>query len=167
MSRRAQSPRVKASRPGAGISKDPGLNPDQLKLLMTGSELQRSITHSWDGPLDMAPGDTKELNKLWERKEYEAKRSDYSDEHGAGLYDSLKSRGYEGKPLLLNDYDVFTDAGVHVPARGIMDGHHRIAAAAALEREGKQVYIPIVHQDLRVGDDDWDLPITPSMLESE
>jgi hypothetical protein len=55
-------------RPGAGISKDPGLNPDQLKMLMTGKELQRSITHSYDAPLDMTPGDPTELNALWERK---------------------------------------------------------------------------------------------------
>lgn len=168
MSRRAQSPRVKASRPGAGISTDPGLNPDQLKLLMTGSELQKTITHSYDAPLDMEPGDASTLNDLWSRKEAESRRrpGEWLQPHGSGVYDSLKARGYEGEPLRLHDYNVFTDAGVHVPARGVMDGHHRVAAAAALEREGQQIYIPVVHQDSRLEDDDWDLPITPSMLES-
>ena len=159
------SRRIKAVRPGAGISKDPGLNPDQLKMLMTGKELQRSITHSWDAPLDMTPGDPTELNALWEKKTFEAKQP--RGVHGAGIYSSLKSRGYEGAPLRLHDYNVFTNAGYEVPARGVMDGHHRIAAAAALEDEGKQVYIPVTHEDSRIGGDDWDLPITPSMLESK
>lgn len=158
------SRRIKAVRPGAGISKDPGMNPDQLKLLMTGTELQRSITHSYDAPLDMEPGDPKALGELWEQKTAEAKRREGSwGTHGAGVYDSIKQRGYQGEPIKLHDYDVFTNAGYMTPARGIMDGHHRVAAAAALEKEGQQVYIPVEH--VAQGEDPWDKPITPSFFE--
>lgn len=155
------SRRIKAMRPGGGVTKDPGMNPDQLKLLMTGSELQRSITHSYDAPLDMEPGDPEALGELWEGKTYEAKQP--RGVHGAGVYDSIKQRGYQGEPIKLYDYDVFTNAGYTVPARGVMDGHHRVAAAAALEKEGQQVYIPVEH--VAQDEDPWDKPITPSFFE--
>lgn len=146
MSRRNTSPRIKAVRPGAGVSKDPGLNPDQLKMLMTGSELMRTINYSADAEYY---GET--IPDMWERKESESRspiiagiKPEYQ-RHGAGVYQSIKQKGYEGEPinLVLSNYE--DPVRGQVKSSQVWDGHHRIAAAAALEKEGNQVYIPVEH----------------------
>lgn len=145
MARGVNRGKIKAVRPGAGVSMDPGLNPDQLKMLMTGSELKNQITYSPDVKPDrLTPsGEPESLEGMWPYKLGEAKRpinsvNNPGDGYGQGVYDSIKEKGYQGNPLVLR----------HHPEKGkfIEDGHHRVAAADALEQEGTPVYIPVVHQ---------------------
>ena len=116
------------------------LSPRQFPLFMTGVEIQNSVTHS----IDQREGES--LSDMWNRKAVEAKRPATegstvpdSPQHGAGVYDSLKQSGWQSPSseiwLTHNNDQVRMGAG-----------HHRVAAAAALEREeGKQVFIPIEH----------------------
>lgn len=122
---------------------NPGLNPDQLKLLMTGSEIKNQITYSpdVDPARATASGDPESLEGLWPYKLWEAKKP--IDEvnlpgGGHGVYDSLKEKGYQGNPIVLRHS---ADLGTF-----ITDGHHRVAAAAELDREGNSVYIPVEHR---------------------
>lgn len=151
MSRRNNAPKAKAMRPGAGVTKDPGMNPDQLKMLMTGRELKNTITYSDDADEDGPEG----LRSMWDDKLDESKASPNSGTHGKGVYESLLSRGYEGRALTV--YHVDKDTFV-------LDGHHRIAAAADLERHGKPIYIPVEHELSDIGSHYWDKPISFSMF---
>jgi hypothetical protein len=120
--------RIKAVRPGAGVSMSPGLNPDQLQLLMTGGELMRSITQSSDA----YGGES--MGEMWKRKEGESLVP--NQETGMSLSKSLKTHGYRGNTIKLYHSPGTTE---------ILDGHHRVAAAAALERQGTQIHIPVEH----------------------
>lgn len=108
-------------------------NPNQFKLFYGGQELQNTITESGD------MFDHENLDQMWDRKAEEAKVPGNVRGHGAGVYDSLKSQGYNGMPLTVSH----DRRGTYV-----YNGHHRIAAAAAIEREtGKNVWIPVEHND--------------------
>lgn len=117
------------------------INPDQLQLFMTGTELKSAITNS----IDRAP--MGRMSDMWKRKLRESKRSDMS--HGAGTYQSLAKHGWQGEGV-----DV-----MHVRKYGalpewdrtevsVSDAHHRIAAAADIEAKGKrQIFIPTNHDE--------------------
>lgn len=161
--------RIKATRPGGGISMNPGLNPDQLKLLMTGQEIKNQITHSYDVDPNRktASGEPETLSGLWDYKVEEAKSPQGSkDPHGhtvpgAGVYESIKKHGYRGEPIVIREY--------HAPTglvTGIYDGHHRVASAAKLEEEGQPVHIPVTHDFSGTNIDPWDIPISFSMFNS-
>lgn len=135
------------------------LNPNQLKLFMSGTEWQRSITDS----TDLSGRGADALSDLWAEKEAQARQpaafkvhdvqwrggrgqrvtigEARNSAHGAGLYDSMKERGYDPTvshgaaygPTILTEGEDFTQ----------WEGHHRVAAAAAVERDtGQPVYIP-------------------------
>jgi len=116
------------------------LNPDQLKLFMTGTEWQDFVTHSTDGPLE----------HIWPQKEQESRAPAASGRHGAGVYDSLKSEGYNhfkgvNSPATI----IFEESPDGKSVRHVQsEGHHRVAAAAAVERDtGKPVYLPTNYVD--------------------
>jgi hypothetical protein len=116
------------------------LNPNQLKLFMTGTEWKNSITHSTDGPLE----------HIWPQKEQEARSPESSGRHGAGVYDSLKENGFNhyknvNSPATI----IFEESPDGKSVRTVQsEGHHRVAAAAALEKDtGKQVFIPTNYVD--------------------
>lgn len=112
-----------------------GNHGEQLKLFMTGQEWKGYVTHSTDGP----------ISSLWEEKEA---RSKGKSGHGANVYESMRAHGYRQddapRPTV-----VFEKSPSGKKTRIVQsEGHHRVAAAAALERdEGKTVYIPTNYVD--------------------
>jgi hypothetical protein len=119
------------------------VNPNQLKLFMTGVEWQESVTHSTDGP----------ISTVWKDKSGEARVSaeDHSYRgapHGAGVYHSIREHGYRHDPSSPPTI-VLEDAPNGKSVRKVQsEGHHRIAAAADLEREGNRTsYIPTNYVD--------------------
>jgi hypothetical protein len=73
----------------------PGGEGQQLKLFMTGVELQDSITDSIDrNPIG---GFGRSLDDMWKSKLRQAKRPDTAMNHGAGVYKSIKDNGYVGR----------------------------------------------------------------------
>lgn len=113
-------------------------SPVQFKLFMTGTEWQAAITHSSDGPIE----------HVWQQKENESKAPASAGTHGAGVYDSIKEHGFDlsrgAAPNFILDE---TPNGKDLKfVQG--EGHHRVAAAAAIEREtGKPVYLPVNYID--------------------
>jgi hypothetical protein len=118
------------------------VNPDQFKLFMSGEEWKQSVTASTDGPID----------KVWPRKEAESKSArgrDMFGAHGAGVYDSMKKHGYN--PDVHDEGWNWSPPTILVNTDGRkkqFDGHHRVAAAAAIEREtGKPVWLPTNYEE--------------------
>lgn len=112
------------------------INPEQLALFYTATDLQKMLTRSVDR--DLSPmGGFESMEELWDRKLKESKKSS-PHAHGGGVYDSIKEKGYVGDKLVV----------VHVDAddKQISNGHHRIAAAAQIEKEtNKPIFIPVEH----------------------
>src|SRR5881394_3821248 len=107
---------------------------EQLPLFMSTSDLLGKATHLWDRQEGEA------TDSFWSRKEREARQphgtvtTDPEDDpgemaHGAGVYDSVKQHGMTSH-ILLDAEDIGGQE-----KWGIMDGYHRVAAAAAIERE--------------------------------
>jgi hypothetical protein len=132
---------------------------EQLKMLMTGTEIKNRVEDSYDrNPLystspyhdsygdpiplqDAGGGDAIEtMDEMWDRKLTESKQPQYTT-HGAGVYDSIKEHGFTrgASPITIN-----MDS-----AKGVVlnDGHHRVASAAALDKEGHENYIPVTHRE--------------------
>ena len=131
------------------------VEPVQLPLFMTGSEIIKSVTNSTDVLFPDAEG----FDKMWKTKTEESKRG-YKRGHGSGTYDSLKEHGWNPNKNLgempLNNKTHVTlrhlvrqnpDTGEYFTDIVMSDAHHRVAAAAELEREGKTVYVPVDHRN--------------------
>lgn len=123
------------------------VSPDQFKLFMTGPEWQGTVNHSFDRHTTDGSDEREPMNKLWARKETEARQPHDEWEHGSGVYDSMKRKGYRHH-LADGPGDIptiYAEGGRLTQG----EGHHRIAAAAALEREtGKPTYIPTNYERL-------------------
>jgi hypothetical protein len=128
------------------------LQTQQLKMLMTGSEIQAEFSpHPGDHLQKNRAGGSRTsetVGEVWRRKLRESKkdRNDYTGEsgpvHGAGLHESVARRGvvhpiplYHGAPNRLAPADMQEPSGQYVA-----NGHHRVAAAAEM---GK--YVPVIH----------------------
>jgi hypothetical protein len=120
------------------------INPDQLQLFMTGTELKNAITGSIDRNPIGGFGGT--MDKMWKSKLRQSKRSGVG--HGAGTYQSLLKHGWQ---------DPGTEGGFEINRKRVYGGipewdrtetsvtgaHHRIAAAADIEAKGKRtIYFP-------------------------
>lgn len=132
-------------------SKGPGKG--QLSLFMSGEEWKASVTNSVDrhfksGGRYQPKGSAMEtMDDVWERKENEARQSKHTMGHGAGLYDAMSKGGYDHDAS--PDYDkptIWTGFGPNAEmTQG--EGHHRVAAAAAVERDtGKKTWIPTSYE---------------------
>jgi hypothetical protein len=118
----------------------PNVNsPEQFKLFMTGTEWQGSVTHSTDGP----------ISTLWAEKEARAATPSTTEgAHGSGVRSSIERYGYqhdrESPPTI-----ILEDAPNGKSVRRVQsEGHHRVAAAAAIERDtGNPVFIPTNYVD--------------------
>lgn len=134
---------VKSTRPGGEDLPYPG-KPEQLKLFMTGSEWKNQVTHSTDGPIDI----------IWEEKADQAKVPKHGTTHGAGVYDSMEKHGYDAKQSRNSQPTMVFETSPNGKElrRTQSEGHHRVAAADALESEGKRtVYIPTNYIDTTPG----------------
>jgi len=130
------------------------VNPDQLKLFMTGSELKSAITDSIDRNPIGGFGGT--MEKMWATKLRQSKRSGMG--HGAGTYQSLLKHGWKEPDEVWGDEVPGNNAaGFEINHRRVYGGipewdrtevsvtgaHHRIAAAADMEAKGKRtIYFP-------------------------
>jgi hypothetical protein len=104
---------------------------EQLKLFMTPDEL-KSYANPWDKQ------DIETVEGMWARKERESMKPEHWSYPGGGTYDSIASKG------VTSHVEVWHDDDPDGP--GLTDGHHRTAAAAAVERNlGKQQFIPLEH----------------------
>lgn len=115
------------------ISRDP----NQFKLFMTGTEWQSQVTHSTDGP----------ISSLWAEKEARASTPNTGG-HGTGVRSSIERYGYQQDPDSPPTI-VLEDAPNGKSVRKVQsEGHHRVAAAAAIERDtGNPVFIPTNYVD--------------------
>lgn len=117
------------------------LNPDQLRLFVDPEEHIASMTRSTDVALPQYRGS---MSRMWEHKELESRgkpyqnRADWMQPHGAGLYESVKTEGVREPISVL--------LGPKGPIQH--QGHHRIAAAAAVQREtGRKQHVPVEYQE--------------------
>ena len=136
----------------------------QFRLFYGATDLQATITASNDrkailtvppeyGPDDstVSPGKTRRetMGEMWGRKTAESKETrGLGASHGAGTYESIQEHGFDttkGAPVRLT-YDQYTDQPE--PEVKIGDAHHRVAAAADIERTtGRDVWIPVTNVD--------------------
>lgn len=128
--------------------KNKGTQFEQLSMITPAQEVKSRITGS--GDLD----GNETLDEMWDRKLDEAKApgmvqltdvqwqggrgvrvpvgEPYPNRaHGAGTFDSIQQKGYDGPPITLEHFTK-NDGGVDNYLR---DGHHRLAAAAALGKD--------------------------------
>jgi hypothetical protein len=117
------------------------LHPQQMKLFMTGTELKGEITSS----IDRAP--MQSMDDMWKRKLRESKGEHW---HGGGTHASLKERGWVGPgPELFHTTIPGAIPEWDKEELGVSDAHHRIAAAADIEKRSKgkrQIYIPTTNR---------------------
>lgn len=128
------------------------LNPNQFKLFYGAQELQNAVTRSGDREyLADEEGNVyrdeegnfarESLPQMWDRKLEESKKPEYTG-HGSGVYDSMMSEGVRPHTSLTVHHPT-PDNGLQ-----LADGHHRLAAAADIERTtGKNMWIFTNHED--------------------
>lgn len=135
---------IRDKRPQQNVDEPYPGKPEQLKLFMTGKEWKSYATHSTDGPIDT----------VWTEKEAQSRAPKESNVHGAGLYDSMKNEGFDvRKSRNSTPTIVFETSPSGKTLRRVQsEGHHRVAAAAAVEKDtGKPVYLPTSYVDTTPG----------------
>lgn len=125
------------------------INPNQFRLFWSGDELQKAVTYSTDAYDDN--DNPEDLPTMWARKEEEA-RYPHDTVHGGGVYTSMKQSGYRGEPVTIQHVGGESVDGYghsYEEPQGVEtgDGHHRIAAAAALAREGHAGWVHVENYD--------------------
>ena len=109
------------------------IHPKQFKLFMSGKEWQDSMSDS----VDRNKGQT--MADVWSYKTKEATAPAVVGTHGAGVYDSLEENGFQRQEYGGNPTIIVNDENRLVQE----EGHHRIAAAAEIERRtGQPMWIP-------------------------
>lgn len=110
------------------------INPDQLKMFMTG----REITDMLEGTIDSPH---LSVDEVMDYSLTESKKK-LGTGHGSGVHASVKKEGVRN-PVQL----VHTDWGVLMG-----HGKHRVAAAEDIDyQSGKQRYIPVIHTEAGKG----------------
>jgi len=108
---------------------------------MTGKELvdEGYLNDSLDLSWNTEENDLETMPEMWSRKERESELGGISR---PSLRESMEKHGYlEGSPSIT----IFHGNG---GIRRVHDAHHRIATAAALERQKKrQIFFPVEHQE--------------------
>ncbi len=108
----------------------------QLRLFMDPEEHIASI----QGSSDAFP---EHMDAMWSSKEWQARQPADSGVHGAGLYDSIKEKGVTSHVHVFEDHRGKLNQG---------EGHHRAAAARAVQRDtGNPQFLPVnyIPQDVR------------------
>lgn len=129
-------PSKPVGRPGRK-SGNTGRRSGDIPMFESGTEIQKYITKSFDVDPFLDKGD---INNMWKRKLKEAKTPQRAAVHGSGLYKAIKKDGFDW------DFPVQVEHFFGENDKTMAEGHHRVAAAAEIEREtGKPVWIPIKH----------------------
>lgn len=120
------------------------LSPYQYKLFMTGDEIKGLVSDSVDRQrsytdVDYDTGENvtvpeQTMGELWATKESESKGKD--SRIGGSLKDLISHEGVLRHVTIVPEHDGTFTMG---------QGHHRVAAASALAREGKEVYVPVMY----------------------
>jgi len=119
----------------------------QLQLFASAGQLKRNLTYSGDQNILHGSGgpDTvrEPIGAMWKRKLKESQQPVESGVHGAGVYESILEHGYdiEKGPTVFHREQSTNSFQV-------TDAHHRIAAAADIERlTGQPIWIGLRHYD--------------------
>ena len=133
------------------------LRPEQMSLFMTGTELKASLTQS----IDRAP--MQSMDDMWKRKTRESKSDAY---HGGGTHASLKEHGWVGPgPGLYHTVIPGAIPEFNKQEMSVDDAHHRIAAAADIEKRSKgkrTIWIPTTNRTQFVRGEGRQQPQIPS-----
>jgi hypothetical protein len=119
------------------------LNPHQLSMFMTGTELKGSITTSMDASIG-----TRGMEGLWDVKLKESKRTGSAGRHGSGIHKSIKDKGWVSDDRVYGHVDMsHRSVPGAIPEwnkvdRSVDDAHHRIAAAADIEAKSMRGGLP-------------------------
>lgn len=141
-------------------SRDVRHDPNQLKLFYSAGELRDTINESGDRmylSTGLRGGGRESLEAMWERKVEESKKPANTG-HGSGVYESIEKQGYqEQEPTETDSWGRAMGVGSEppgIPVRWdndqmqVMDAHHRIAAAADIEKKtGKTIWMNVSHID--------------------
>jgi hypothetical protein len=129
----------------------------QLKMFMGAREFQDTPSMSVDTEaVKGEPG----WEAMWSRKLMQAQEpadtatTSVVGTHAAGLYDSMKKRGYDsGQHKMFDEAPTlsFDESGEFLQGQG----HHRIVTGAAIERESRIPLAPGVHGPPRPPRDVW------------
>lgn len=118
------------------MSAKDNMQPKQLQMFMTPDELHAEVKPTDFDP-DQATWD--DPRRDWGRKLRRAKGVyDPETEYAPtpGLYEDIAKNGIQ-RPVPIN-HDYYGDMELG-------DGHHRVATATDLARQGREVYIPVTH----------------------
>jgi hypothetical protein len=114
--------------------------PDQLKLFMSGGEWKRAVSDSVDRQFATGP---KTMRSVWREKLAESKEPADDNSHGSGIHDALSTHGYQHSTT--DPPTIFVGSN-NESVQG--EGHHRIAAAADIERTtGRKIWIPTNYRE--------------------
>jgi hypothetical protein len=119
------------------------IHPGQLRMLMTGQEIKDQIK---GGSMRSF-----ELHDDWRAKERESRVAGPGPNehpgdgpHGAGVYDSMKQHGAVSPIQVMQPYG--RPGGQFITKPTLAEGHHRVAASAALqEGSGHENYLMVSH----------------------
>lgn len=117
----------------------------QLPMFMDAGSLQSHLTGAVDEDYSRPP-----TQDLWNEKLAESK----SAGPDGSLYNKIRRKGVQHPvTVLVPKYDHFDGQ------KWVMgDGHHRVAAAAEIQRKtGKTMYVPIIHdaKDFMASEGNW------------
>ena len=111
------------------------VHPGQLKLFMTPGEIIGQVKSSAD------LYGSESMEEMWSRKEHESKfpRDPKNWRHGSGVYESVAKEGVTSH-VEITPYEHRGESALHMG-----EGHHRVAAAAAVERDtGREQFVPVM-----------------------
>lgn len=113
------------------------LNPRQLQMFMKPSELRAMPNFEFG---DQVPGDSEASLRQWKLAE--------ADDGGRlipGLTQRIERDGVK-EPVKVVHAARFNDEGLREPSVRLGDGHHRYFVQERRERQGEEVYLPVIHR---------------------
>lgn len=129
------------------------LQPEQLALFMSATDLWKMLNVSYDRHPVADPSGRPRLetmDELKERKVAESKQPSSILTHGGGVYSSIWDKGYA------SDVEPIDLVHQTTGSKRLRDGHHRVAAASDIEQKyGDPVWIPLVHSEEDPKSENW------------
>jgi len=136
------------------VSND-ALNPHQLQMFMRPSELLGKVKGVVDADRGQSVADVMEYKHR--NAQYQAdydRMETHPHEPTMTLDESIRSEGIR-KPVILSPGDTVSTALDSTPNRSehfwLGNGHHRVATAAAMEKEGTDIHVPVIYDHNYMG----------------